>query len=684
MNEDWVTSENVEPLIQFEGVGFYFREDLSSREILKNLSFSIGRGERLALLGPSGSGKSTSLYLLGLMEKPTSGRIFFHGRNVESFSENEMAQFRNENIGFVFQQFHLMPRLSIRENILLPLWYSSQRTEEASILRRLQELTEFLGIAGILDRMPNEISGGQQQRAAICRALILNPEIVLADEPTGNLDTKNAQQVLEILDSINSKYGKTVVIITHDPSVAARSTRCVVLRDGAIESDSAPQEFSPSFRASQKIYDIKRDSEKRTWNSWIQDLRLSLRNLARSRLRTGLTMLGIVVGIAAVYSMLALGQFTQEKILSGYSDLGVNTMTLSGYRNWQQRATDVNPRNFQFFNWQKDFANLREVFPSIQRMSPLYVGWNLQVQYGGRTVDREVVLLAVNENALFLNRRTLLRGRNFTPLDIDRRSQVCLIGEELAVRLFQNRDPLGRVLTLIQSESLFSCRVIGVLSRASSSKEYMKPNQQVWMPFTYYKLLGADWWSVQLKEVLIELKPGFSVDKQGFGISKYFAHRYGNSGIFHLDSNSILVAHMKTFLTLFTILLTAVALVTLSVGGMGIANLMLASVAERLREFGLRRALGARPDEIRRMVLLESVSMCLVSGVLGCFVGLGVFHLALWFGTHLVKDLKFGLHFNGLAFCVASLSTLGVGIAAGYLPALKAQRLSIVQALRSE
>jgi putative ABC transport system ATP-binding protein len=202
---------------------------------LKDVSFTVRKGEFLAIMGPSGSGKSTLLHLLGLLDIPTKGKYIFNGKNTSLYTSNELADLRNREIGFVFQSFNLLPRTSVFDNVRLPLVYS--RIPESEWDKRAVEAVESVGLGHRMFHQPSELSGGEKQRVAIARALVTDPEVIFADEPTGNLDSKSGKNVMAIIQHLNEEHGKTIVLITHETSTAEHAERIINLLDGEIESD---------------------------------------------------------------------------------------------------------------------------------------------------------------------------------------------------------------------------------------------------------------------------------------------------------------------------------------------------------------------------------------------------------------------------------------------------------------
>jgi macrolide transport system ATP-binding/permease protein len=673
-------------------------------QVLKDVNLDIGSGELVAIQGPSGSGKSTLFYIIGCLLKSPTGSVKVGGIRIQDLDDEQLAVVRNQKIGFVFQQFHLLPKVSVLENILLPSHYPSEAPPSADLTARATQLAVSLGLGERLHSYPNQLSGGQQQRVCIARALLNNTELILADEPTGSLDTQNSKQVMEILKQA-SRDGKTVVIITHDAEVAAQCDRVVSFRDGVIVNSSAAgaasapaqapaSTVSPVAAANAKEQDA--DLTAKLSHGYFHKLNLSLyltimlslfpealRSLRYNLSRTLLTMLGIVIGVAAVLSMITLGRFTQARIMDSYAEMGVNTLAFYGYPNWALKATDQLSVVFQSFSWESDLLNLKNIFPKVTRLSPVLSSWDNVISFGGKKVDSDVRLLGISPEGLELSNRQVILGSRFSPFHVEHRSPVCLIGHEIYQRLFGEVSPLGQVVYVSQRDSSFGCRVLGVLSPQVSNKDWNKPNLQVYVPYTFFQGISNPWES-RINRFTLQLEQGADVEGTGKKIKAYFQQKYGKSARIDIGFDSLLVAQMNKFLSLFTVLLGAIAFVSLAVGGIGITNMMLVSVTERFKEIGVRKAFGATNLSIRIQYLMESSLICCAAGLVGFVLGFGLYEAAIFAASKVVPQLKFEWVLDAPAILLSLVSILCVGTLSGLTPALKAERLQVIEALRSE
>ncbi len=679
------------PLLEIKDITFNYRPvspDTAKVEsahatppILSGINFSVQRGELVAIQGPSGSGKSTLLALLAGFLQVQHGTIDLDGHRFSALNDEEMSYFRNQKIGFVFQQFHLLPKLTCLENILLPSQYSLT-TNDQEVHKKALELAEYLGLQHRLQHHPNQLSGGQQQRVAIARALLHNPDIILADEPTGNLDSKSAQSIIELLHDLNKK-GKTILIITHSDEIAQQCGRIIQLRDGKIISVDSKKEFqTEADKEDSKAPETLLPSadSKVAWRT----IRDAWKDILSNKVRSFLTMIGIIVGVASILSMITLGRFIKEKVLESYADMGINTVLFMGYPNWNLKATEASGVMFKTFDWETDIVPLPKFFSEIQRMTPVLYGNRSTLSFAGKTIESEGRPMGVNENAFIITGRKLSAGRNFSPFHIEEKNAVCVIGAEVEEKLFAQVPALNQILNVQGGQSSYGCKVIGVLESISSNRGWGNPNLEVYLPYTLFQTLAENPWEAQIDRVLLQLRDGSDIPAVGKSIQGYFTARYGKSGRFRVHNDSVLIAQLQKFLSLFTIALGAIAMICLLVGGVGITNMMLASIAERFREIGLRKALGATHKRIRRHILMESVLLCGLAGAVGLLIGFGFYELVVFVTSKFATSIAFQWRFDLSAFSVSFISIAAVGILSGLAPALRAERLQILEALRSD
>lgn len=710
------------PLLQIANLSFAYRpvhkgetdtelQGHAPIPILSDINFDVERGELIAIQGPSGSGKSTLLALLAGFLQIQKGTISLNGEVISGLEDQAMSFVRNQKIGYVFQQFHLLPKLTVLENILLPCQYSPNAVHEELRARAL-ELATFLGLENRLHHHPNQLSGGQQQRVAIARALLHNPELILADEPTGNLDSKSADNIIELLLELN-RQGKTIIIITHADDIAQKCGRILQIKDGRLvkEANKSPGEqqspvednqpaqlksiSKPSFvsrpapttttEASPGQQELLRSQVPRPSSFFRREIVTEAwRDVLSNKLRSFLTMIGIIVGVASVLAMITLGNFIKEKVLDSYAEMGVNTVLFIGYPNWDMKATDNQGVTFRAFDWESDILPLSEVFPEIDTITPILQGQRVTLSFGGKTIESEGRPVGINEHAFSIAGRKLRLGRGFTPFHIEQKNSVCVIGSEIAEKLFPQISPLQQVLNIQGNQSAFGCQIIGVLQPLYSSKSWSNPNLEVYLPYTLYQTLTENPWDAEITRVLIKLRPGSDIPSIGKSIQGYFTSRYGKTGRFRVHNESVMIAQLQKFLSLFTITLGAIAMVCLLVGGVGITNMMLASIAERFREIGLRKALGATHERIRQQILMESILLCGAAGLIGLFGGFGFCQLVVFVTSKLATNIPYQWRWDFTAFMVSFVSIGAVGILSGLAPAVRAQKLQILEALRSD
>lgn len=657
--------------------------------VLKNVSLEIKPREIVAIQGPSGSGKSTLMHILGCLSQCQKGDLHIDGIDVSTLSKEQLALVRNRKLGFIFQQFHLLPRTTVLDNILLPTMYPFEDKSQAEEnKKRAHEIAHKLGIEHRLDHYPNELSGGEQQRVAIARALIRNSKILLADEPTGNLDSKRAEQIMDILEELNREQGLTIILVTHESEVAQRADRIIHLHDGEVQSIEVNKKKEPRKEKTLKkevmVSDIKH-TVGGTLKTILQLIPLSLKNIFRNKARSILTMLGIVIGVGAILIMVTLGQYTERKILESYTKLGANTLSIYGHPNWNLKASDVFPVKFESFNMNNDIEPLKKIFPDISMVSPQLYTFIKEISYAGKSVPiSKTPALGVGKDFFRIVDKTKMKmGRSFSSYNIAHADPVCVINNDVHQLLFAKENPLDKIIYISGQENTFSCTVIGVLDK-SLSNEPKEKQVSVYMPYTFVKNVTDNPWEIAIYTFFLKAKNAGNVIKIGKAVENYFKSKYGVSGVFYVNAYAVLIAQMKRFLSLFNLMLAVISLITLMVGGIGITNMMLVSISERFKEIGIRKAVGATDYSMRVQFLLESTIICCLAGFIGLLGGFMVYEGIIYIASKFVKDLNFEVIFSYAAILLSIVSMLTVGIVSGLVPALKAEKLEIVTALRSE
>jgi macrolide transport system ATP-binding/permease protein len=695
---------------------------------LRGVNLTIERGEFLAVMGASGSGKSTLMNMLGCLDRPTSGRYILEGEDVAQLNESELATIRSKRIGFVFQNFNLLSRTSALENVELPLFYSAWTADGE---HRAADLVKLVGLAGREQNHPNQLSGGQQQRVAIARALVNRPSILLADEPTGNLDSTNSAEIMDVLTNLNRQQGITVIVVTHDPDVAAYADRTVTFRDGVIISDTRkegsgaragasgkPAASAPATEA-QKAASIVDE----VWTFASMAVVAAGRAIRRNKLRAALTMLGIFIGVAAVITMVAVGDGAKASVEAQINSLGTNLLiVLPG-------ATTANG-----------------VRAGLGSNSTLTIGDADAIARGGGPValvtymDRQVAqvvsgnrnwstnIQGTTSNYFSIRDWPPSIGRIFTDSEEKAGAAVCLLGQTVVNNLFgEGQNPVGATIRVKN----FPMKVIGVLSVKGQTSYGQDQDDVVIVPFNTAerKVLGVSapqstpapaavstattsncatcvYQSVPttnsvysstteetnaygaaakitgvVNTMFVKASSSEQVDNAVAQITHTLHERHHiqpkQDDDFTVRNLSEIAAASESATQVMTMLLLAVASISLLVGGIGIMNIMLVSVTERTREIGIRMAIGARRIHIMLQFLVEAMLLSVMGGfagiVLGILVSKLISALAQW--PTLVSPVAVA---GGFIFSAA------VGVFFGYYPARKASLLHPIDALRYE
>jgi macrolide transport system ATP-binding/permease protein len=690
-------------MIEIKDLRLSYGNDHGRVAVLKGASFSIQKGEKVAICGPSGSGKSTLLYILGGLLAPDSGVVNIGGMQIWNESEETRAKFRSGRVGFVFQSFHLIPGWTVLQNVLLGSEYQdvSENLED-----RAMAILKKLGISELSDREPNQLSGGQAQRVAIARALLMNPDLILADEPTGALDSSTAKDILRAFDEINAE-GKTVVIITHDEQIASSCDRVIRIRDGKVvgENEGSGDRSTVEVEKGTLSQVIDRSSfsplgdSSRNWFSSVADFlssyspRQSFKILKRSPSRSLLTLFGIAVGVAAVVSMISVGRFAKERILESYGTLGVRNFKVWGYPNWRLSVSKPLESYFREIQIQ-DLETVKSLFPEIRAYSPMARYWGPEISFLGKTISQDLNMLGVNEYGIGLNQYEIAVGRPLTALDMDDRNSVCVMGSGLADQLGVERGMISSIsdkpLVFIKNRNMrFACRLVGLLKQKKSSGEgrWDKPGFELFLPHTFLRAVRGESTNSNegdLNQVLFEVKDGVIPDVLADRVKEHFVRKYGEAGEFRAEANAKVINQMRKFLEIFNFLLIGIAFVTLIVGASGVTNMILVSLSERLRELGIRRAVGANSRHLRQLVIGESLTLCLTAGFVGLVFALGGLHVVLYFTSMIFPKVPFEWVFDPLAIGISLIAILGVGVLSGLYPALRVEKLDVVSALRSD
>jgi len=675
------------PLIELRGIARHYRIGSIEVRALDGVDLAIEAGEFVAIMGQSGSGKSTMMNVLGCLDNPTEGQFLIDGQDAAHLGPDELAALRRERFGFIFQRYHLLPHLDARGNAALPAVYGG--VGAGARRSRAEALLERLGLGERMHHKPNELSGGQQQRVSIARALMNGGQIILADEPTGALDSASGAEMLKLLKELHER-GHTIILVTHDAHVAAHAQRVIELKDGkVVRDDGTPAHHRPPAQAPESQVPPQGGWLRRVQVQWREALATAWLSLQGNRLRTALSMLGISIGIASVVSIVALTSAARTTFEGEFAS------QFQG-RIWMWTGNPELPPGMQpplFTPAQVDAVGALDGVAGLLRERQTMV----QVRYGSREQPSQAQ--AANASLLKDRKLRIKEGRDFAPLELDSGQQVTLLDHETAKKLFKDgQSPVGKTIFLSAAGGMdagglggnagagglgaapppppvaMPYLVVGVVEQ-DSQLGFNFSNNLIYLPErTYRAKLDA---SVNLQAFAINLVKGVP-PQQVLALAKHRLRAMRGREDFSFWVGDEAFQKMQTFNAGFAALLAGVGAIALIVGGVGVMNIMLVSVSERTREIGIRMAVGARQSDVRLQFLIEAVVLCCLGGLVGVALS--------WLGAQGINAVQNALEVSvswqalGVAFLVSS----GVGLLFGTLPARRAAALSPVDALARE
>ena len=654
-----VNTEAKTPLMQVKGLIKEFRAGEQTIRVLHDIDLTINQGEMVAIIGQSGSGKSTLMNILGCLDQASAGEYKIFGQSVSKLGADELAKLRREHFGFIFQRYHLLGDISAQDNVAVPAVYAGMDGQARSA--RAQKLLSDLGLADKIANRPNQLSGGQQQRVSIARALMNGGDIILADEPTGALDSKSGDDVMQILHELKAQ-GHTIIMVTHDPNLAKQAERVIELKDGHKIADYKTEHYNPINAQPEPILEQHRKSAIGSFiDRLFEAFKMSLLAMRAHKMRTLLTMLGIIIGIASVVSVVGLGKGSQAQILENISSLGTNTITvIDGYPFGDPR------RNFGDDNLTPDDAQAVADQPYVISVSP-QLDSNMNVRY--RNVQEAASVSGVGQDYLNVNGETLAQGQGFDEQSILRRTQDIIIDNSALQTFFpDNPNPIGEVVLIGSVPG----RIIGVLEENNSGFRNTD-TPTFYMPYTTMlsRLIGGTY----IESFVALVDNNISSAAAESAISTLMISRHGTDDFRIRNSDSIRET-IESTTTALTLLISSIAIIALIVGGIGVMNIMLVSVTERTNEIGVRMAVGARQNDIMQQFLIEAVLVCILGGVLGIGLAFAIGEL-----INRVGGDNFQVIYSPTSIVAAFVCSTLIGIIFGFLPARNAAKLDPVEAL---
>lgn len=626
--------------------------------VLNKVSLTINAGEMVAIIGASGSGKSTLMNILGCLDKPSSGEYKVAGQSVAKMEGDQLAALRREHFGFIFQRYHLMTHLTAEQNVEIPAIYADKNATQRK--ERARELLTRLGLGDRVDYRPNQLSGGQQQRVSIARALMNGGEVILADEPTGALDSHSGKEVMSILKQLNEQ-GHTVIIVTHDPLIAAQAKRIIEIKDGKIINDNCHQTMASKVKKETTPV-LTSSYLEQIFGRFTQALDMAWRAMVVNKVRTLLTMLGIIIGIASVVTIIVIGDAAKSMVLADIKAIGSNTIDIYPGKDFGSDS----PEDRQSLTLQDVFALKQQSY--VQAVTP-QVQFSTRLRRGNQ--DSPASVAGVSDDYFTVYAMKFSQGRSFTPDMIQRQAQVVVIDENTRQRFFPTKkEVIGEQIIIRNIPST----IVGVIAEKKSAFGNGQ-SLKVWVPYSTLnsRILNRSY----LDSITVRATEGYDASVAEQQIIRLLTIRHGKKDIFTYNLDSFIKAAESTTQTM-QLFLTLVAVISLVVGGIGVMNIMLVSVTERTREIGIRMAVGARASDVMQQFLIESVLVCLAGGLLGIGLSFGIAMVA----SIMLPDWHFV--FQPIALVSAFICSTAIGVIFGFLPARSAAKMNPIDALARE
>lgn len=641
-------------MIKLENISKTFKFGENEIYALKNINLTIQKGEFVAIIGQSGSGKSTLMNILGALDTPSSGSYFIDGREISRFDLDELAMLRSKKFGFVFQRYNLISTLNSMQNVALSAVYAG--VEKSVREAKANEILSDLGLGDKTQNLPNKLSGGQQQRVSIARALINGGEIILADEPTGALDSKSGIKVMEIIKNLHEK-GHTIILVTHDSNIAEWANRIIEIKDGEILTDTKKSELK--FELKEQNLPQKREFSA-NFDRFKESFKMSISSIFAHKLRSILTMLGIIIGVMSVICVIALGKGSQEQIMSSIKRIGTNTIEIfpgSGFGDMRSGRIKTLTRDDASYLAKQNFLDYSTPNTNTSGV----------ITYANKNINGS--LRGGGKDSLAVNGITLQSGRTFSADDIENSRAVVIIDQNAKNELFADENPIGKTI-------FFNRRPLSIIGVAAPNDAFgSSENVRIYAPYT--SVINNITGDRYIHSITVKVKDDIDSQAAEERVKKLLSQKHGKSDFFTFNSDTIKQTVESTTQTM-QLLIASIAAISLIVGGIGVMNIMLVSVTERTKEIGIRMAIGARKSDIMQQFLIEAVLLCVLSGIIGVILA--------FFAGEIFNSLNldFVMRFSVAPVVLSIVASSAIGIIFGYIPALQASKLNPIDALLQE